>query len=159
MNREIFKNYFIGKYGEDLVITTKKNNKDYYLFKSFVLNDFRPVEIAKEDKEIILKLYCEYGYPEAINKEDLKALKWRANNLSTLFTFIVTEYLKTKNEKHLKDAKTILDDLDILELNEEQYLNWFTNDVHKTLVDEKNYRNKLIEEHNKLKQATKSKCI
>ena len=152
MNHKIIGNYFIGRYGEDLIYTPKKNNRDYFIFKSFVLNNFQPVEVSKEDKEISLKLFCEYGYPEMIDRGNLEALKWRANNLSTLFSFVVTEYLKTKKNEYLKDARQILCDLDVLELNEEQYLKWFVNYIHKDLIDEKKYRNKLINEHKKDKE-------
>ena len=151
MNHKIIGNYFIGKYGEDLVYTPKKNSRDYLIFKSFVLNYFQPVEVSKEDKEISLKVFCEYGYPEAIDKKNTQSLKWRANNLSTLFSFVVAEYLKTKKEEHLKDARMILDDLDVLELNEEQYTKWFTNYAHKAFPDENEFRNKLIKEHKKSK--------
>ena len=153
MDRKIIGNYFIGKYGEDLVFSPKKFDRDNFTFISFVLNKLHPVEVSKEEKEIILKLYCEYGNEDEINRDDLKALKARANNLSTLFTFEVSRYLDTKKKEHLENARTILHDLDVLELSEEQYEEWFTNHVHKKLVDEKKYRNKLIKEHMKLKQS------
>ena len=128
MIRKIMRNFYIGRYGEDLSFSLEKKNKKDYILCSFVIKRFNPITITKKDRMSIIEYYCNLGASlDSIHYDDLHEMKVRAQNLTTMLLKTIDQYHKTNNKSDYEDLLSIFRDIECLKLSDEQYNEWIIN--------------------------------
>ena len=152
MIRKMMRNLYVGRYGEDLVFSRDKKEKNKYRLFSFALRFPFSKPFSYKTRQDIIQLYCELGVdPNAIDKTNLSELKLRAKWLASAANVMICNYLESKEQIYLDEVKKIYADVEVLQLSDNQYDEWF----HKMTPDEMD----VLDIKNKLKDERKQSTI